>query len=244
MKKGECDYVWQKDHDAVRQYSPTYIEANRQFKKYSRFLYGDVLDVGCGADVWQKNILSSNHNIKSYLGIDSSEFVINSIPFIAETFKFLRMDAEDFKLNKKFDCVILNGVIEHIADDEGVLDNIKRHLRTHGTLFISFPLSPIMWSRFDVETGHYRRYTLRKAISMLKKRKFRIMKYDFGEIFLLKLYRLYTYAKADERVKIGVTSPYVKILKIINPLIIGFDSLFRKWGFWADGIWILAKKTD
>jgi SAM-dependent methyltransferase len=195
MKKGECDYVWQADHDAVRQFSPTYIEANKQFKKYASFLYGDILDIGCGVDVWQKKILASNTKIKSCVGIDSSKFVIDHIPFIADNFQFIRQDAQNFRFDKEFDCIILNGVIEHVANDEGLLDKIADHLKPNGLLFILFPLSPYMWSRFDVETGHYRRYTLRKALGMIRERNFKVIKYDFGEILLLKLYRLYANAK-------------------------------------------------
>ncbi len=69
-----------------------------------------------------------------------------------------------------------------------------------------------------------------------------LIKHDFGEIALLKLYRIYTCLKVEQRRQIGVTTPYIRILKTIDPAIVGFDSLFSKWGFWADGIWMLAKK--
>jgi SAM-dependent methyltransferase len=52
-------------------------------------------------------------------------------------------------------------VIEHIADDRGVLRTIGRLLQPGGRLYVTVPAYQWLWSTEDELSGHHRRYTLR-----------------------------------------------------------------------------------
>lgn len=52
-------------------------------------------------------------------------------------------------------------VLEHIEDDAACLDEIYRVLKPGGKVLISVPALPSLYSDFDREVGHYRRYTAR-----------------------------------------------------------------------------------
>ncbi|HWP65717.1 MAG TPA: class I SAM-dependent methyltransferase [Candidatus Limnocylindria bacterium] len=59
-------------------------------------------------------------------------------------------------------------VIEHADDDRAVLAEICRVLVRDGTLVVSVPAVPALWSAHDVALGHRRRYTRRTLRAALE----------------------------------------------------------------------------
>lgn len=56
------------------------------------------------------------------------------------------------------DTVIMVNVLEHIEDDVGTLKQIHRTLRPGGALLLFVPALRFLFSRLDLEHGHFRRY--------------------------------------------------------------------------------------
>ena len=52
-------------------------------------------------------------------------------------------------------------VIEHTPDDRRSLTELRRVTRPGGTLIVTVPAHPRLWSNHDVVNRHYRRYRLR-----------------------------------------------------------------------------------
>lgn len=50
-------------------------------------------------------------------------------------------------------------VIEHLADPQEFLVEIRRILRPGGLLLLTVPALPSLWSHVDIVAGHFRRYT-------------------------------------------------------------------------------------
>jgi 2-polyprenyl-3-methyl-5-hydroxy-6-metoxy-1,4-benzoquinol methylase len=61
----------------------------------------------------------------------------------------------------QFDTVIALNVVEHIEDDRKAIDNCLQLLKPGGHLVILVPAFQALYNSFDVELGHYRRYTKR-----------------------------------------------------------------------------------
>ena len=51
-------------------------------------------------------------------------------------------------------------VLEHIADEQGFLGEVRRCLADRGRIYLSVPAGRWLWSDADVQAGHCRRYTL------------------------------------------------------------------------------------
>jgi 2-polyprenyl-3-methyl-5-hydroxy-6-metoxy-1,4-benzoquinol methylase len=67
-----------------------------------------------------------------------------------------------------YDMVALLDVLEHIEDDTAALIAIAKRLKPGGTLLLTVPQYPWMWSGHDVANHHFRRYTkatLRKVVA-------------------------------------------------------------------------------
>lgn len=60
---------------------------------------------------------------------------------------------------KSFDLIVLFDSLEHMKNDREALQAIKPSLKENGTLFITVPAFPFLWSDHDVALHHYRRYT-------------------------------------------------------------------------------------
>ena len=60
---------------------------------------------------------------------------------------------------KKFDTIIYIDVLEHIEDDKKEMQLSADLLKTNGHLIILSPAFPFLYSPFDKEIGHFRRYT-------------------------------------------------------------------------------------
>jgi SAM-dependent methyltransferase len=61
---------------------------------------------------------------------------------------------------KSFDLVGLFDVLEHIKEDQSVLDQLFAVVKPGGWLLITVPADPRLWSYFDVASHHVRRYTV------------------------------------------------------------------------------------
>ncbi|MBI3635025.1 MAG: class I SAM-dependent methyltransferase [Candidatus Rokubacteria bacterium] len=57
------------------------------------------------------------------------------------------------------DVVLLLDVIEHLDDDAAAITAARSALRPGGTLVVTVPAHPWLWSAHDLHLGHRRRYT-------------------------------------------------------------------------------------
>lgn len=65
-------------------------------------------------------------------------------------------------------------VLEHIEDDESCLSKIFHGLQPGGCFYLTVPAYSFLWSKKDVEAGHFRRYTLKSLKKKLKQAGFDI----------------------------------------------------------------------
>jgi SAM-dependent methyltransferase len=77
-------------------------------------------------------------------------------------------DELDLAGEDPLDAVLLLDVLEHVDEDELALRRIHSLLRPGGTLIMTVPAFPFLWSSHDVVNEHRRRYTrsgLRRKLS-------------------------------------------------------------------------------
>lgn len=99
----------------------------------------EVLEIGCGTGMFV-SIPLGYLGIK-ILGIDSDprsiEYAIRNNPH--HNVSFICSSGEDFKTERKFDLIICNYVLEHLAHPLTMLQNISRLLKHDGTAFVCIP---------------------------------------------------------------------------------------------------------
>lgn len=138
--------------------------------EYSRYVYihkmmkgilnGKVktlCDIGCGTGKLIRAFEGSGLKLK---GIDVSEDNLNLARHRIGPLSATLLENRDvFDLNEQFDLVFLLEVLEHIKDDRRLLDLLYKNVVKAGCyLIISVPAHSFLYSEFDREMGHLRRY--------------------------------------------------------------------------------------
>lgn len=136
----------------------------------------------------------------------------------------------DFPLeypDRKYDCVCLFDVLEHLPDDQHALSIIKNHLLTHnGLLLITVPAYQWLWSTHDELHKHFRRYVKRTLTQMLKQSGFYIM---YSSYFMTLLFPLALLNRLVQRITNPKSSELSKPPRPVNHLfkaIFGLESRF------------------
>jgi len=120
--------------------------------------FGSLLEVGCGTGYVLQGIATAFPQAR----LVASEADTEGLRFAAQRVagaEFLQMDARRMPYEQEFDVVGAFDVIEHINEDEAVLAQMRRALRPGGSLLLTVPQHPLLWSEYDVRAHHVRRYT-------------------------------------------------------------------------------------
>jgi len=75
-----------------------------------------------------------------------------------DSVEFVQMDARHLHLRDALDLVGAFDVLEHIADDQGVIRQINQALKPGGVFIATVPQHPWLWSAADDLAHHQRRY--------------------------------------------------------------------------------------
>ena len=62
------------------------------------------------------------------------------------------------KLLHKYRFIYTSNVLEHIENDLETLVKLRSALSENGKLLIYVPAQPVLFSNFDYQVGHFRRY--------------------------------------------------------------------------------------
>lgn len=120
--------------------------------------FTDFLEVGCGTGYVLQGVAEAFPGARicgTEAQTEGLQFAANRVPRAA----FLQMDARQMPFDNEFDVIGAFDVIEHIAEDETVLAQMHRALRPGGSLLLTVPQHPFLWSEYDVRAHHVRRYT-------------------------------------------------------------------------------------
>jgi SAM-dependent methyltransferase len=133
-----------------------------------------------------------------------------------------------------FPAVGMFDVLEHIEDDGACLKEVNRILKPGGRLILTVPAFMFLFSDFDREAGHFRRYTLSTLTARLRENGFAIdyKTYLFMMLtvpmFLLRRFRTIPKGEAmptwkNDHVKES------KFWKWILGLVLGPEKKFLRW---------------
>ena len=137
-----------------------------QFSFLKHNITGKVCEVGPGHGIVCDRYIKLSQKISLY---EKSE----------KLFKFLK---EKYKNNKKikvynryfnqsklmYDTILYLDVLEHIKQPKKELKNVFRSLKKGGRLILTVPAYQHLFSQFDKDVGHYRRYTTKTFLNEMR----------------------------------------------------------------------------
>jgi SAM-dependent methyltransferase len=147
------------------------------------------LEVGCGTGYVLQGVATAFPALR----LTASEAETAGLRFAAERVpgaEFLQMDARRMPFDCEFDAIGAFDVIEHITEDETVLAQMRRALRPGGSLLLTVPQHPFLWSEYDVRAHHVRRYTRAELRQKLERAGYSVVKMSSFVSVLLPLMML------------------------------------------------------
>jgi len=131
-------------------------------------------EVGCGTGYVLAGLA------KSFPSVDFSatEIYSDALSFASArvpSASLYQMDARSIPFSAEFDTMGIFDVLEHIEEDEAVLREMHRALKPHGSLLITVPQHPSLWSQQDEQVCHVRRYTRDEMYRKLADAGFRVV---------------------------------------------------------------------
>ncbi|MBT9463722.1 class I SAM-dependent methyltransferase [Hydrogenophaga sp.] len=137
--------------------------------------FRSLLEVGCGTGF----VLSGIAQAFPGKRIAGSEIYTAGLAFATQrlpTVELVQMDARKLPYVTEFDVVAAFDVIEHILEDELVLQNFHRAIKPGGGCLITVPQHQWLWSPVDEEACHRRRYSARELHAKVQAAGFRIVR--------------------------------------------------------------------
>jgi len=135
--------------------------------------FTEFLEVGCGTGYVLQGIAQAMPELR----LEASEYFDNGLEIARKRVpqcQFRQLDATKMSEVAAYDCIGCFDVLEHIDNDQLVLQNFFRALRQNGYLLITVPQHPGLWSGSDNYAEHRRRYRSQELIKKALQAGFRI----------------------------------------------------------------------
>jgi SAM-dependent methyltransferase len=127
--------------------------ADRFFRTATRYL-----EIGCGTGC----VLDAMAASRRWSRVAGAEIQPAGLDLarrrLGQRAELVQMDARMICAREAFDLVGAFDVLEHIADDESAMREIYAALAPGGGLLAAVPQHPLLWSVFDEDAHHQRRY--------------------------------------------------------------------------------------
>jgi SAM-dependent methyltransferase len=123
----------------------------------------EFLEIGCGNGYVLQGIGAAQPDLDltgAELFVEGLRIARSRLP--AAT--FLQLDAREIPFDQAFDSIGAFDVLEHIEEDEAVLEQLRQAIRPGGGLLLTVPQHPWLWSAADEYAHHKRRYRRQELV--------------------------------------------------------------------------------
>lgn len=121
-----------------------------------------VLEIGSGTGNLTRKLVPRD----AYVASDVNPLYLQTLRALAQDRPYLDVTLTDVTRGESFpsvpggfDTVVCLNVVEHVDDDQGALENIRRVLSPGGRAIVLVPHDPNLFGTLDEVLGHKRRYT-------------------------------------------------------------------------------------
>jgi SAM-dependent methyltransferase len=164
-------------------YTGTELDAMAEARNYCRrimqyfrpYLGPRVVEIGAGTGTFSELLLNSERTVDLVL----FEAAANLFPVLRQRFAShsVRLHCGFFEpslLGTPPDSIVLVNVLEHVADDTGLLLQIRQCLRPGGYVLLFVPALSWNYGSLDRAFGHWRRYDKRELARKFDQAGFRV----------------------------------------------------------------------
>jgi SAM-dependent methyltransferase len=145
----------------------------------------DIIEHGCGTGF----VLAELQRLYPSARVVGTDLYKEGLALARQRFAgaLIQTDVLQCDFRESFDLIGLFDVLEHLDDDVRVLRAMRKQLRPGGRLLLTVPAHMVLWSDYDVTSGHRRRYTRQLLEARLAEGGFRV---EFCTEFMCVLFPL------------------------------------------------------
>jgi len=216
---------------------------NEYCQKFQSFL-----EIGCGTGY----VLSGISKLYPHSTLYGSEIFVAGLNFAAArvpSVNLMQMDARNIPFQEEFDVIGAFDVLEHVQEDERVLQQMHVALKPNGLILLTVPQHAWLWSRADEYACHVRRYSREDLHKKIEMAGFEIIRATSFVTTLLPAMVVSRFiqskrsahafdATAELKIKPSLNSLFFKILRIELELI------KRGWDFPIGGSRLVIARKD
>jgi SAM-dependent methyltransferase len=151
------------------------------FREFAPFIGERVIEVGAGIGTFSRSLLTHTA-LSELILVEPGE---NLFPLLQQRFsgeprvRIVHGYFKDLETRATANSVVLVNVLEHIAEDQALLDDAHEVLMPGGTLLLLVPALPWIYGSLDQAFGHYRRYTKASLSATLRRAGFGIIRLSY-----------------------------------------------------------------
>lgn len=119
-----------------------------------------VLDFGSGVGTFSDMLTAQGINTECF---DIDQQLVSNLHLRGYT----AYSSFDTIKDEKYDVIVSFNVFEHIKDDKHIFSELTKKLKSNGRMVIFVPAFNLLYSSFDAELGHVRRYSMNSLGSMI-----------------------------------------------------------------------------
>lgn len=141
-----------------------------------------VIDIGCGTGGFAQVLLNESYDVTC---LDTEELAIEYCKkrgiknlYLGDLKSYLS------KHDNKFKAAFMLDVIEHIPDDQEVVNDVYKILEDKGYFIAAVPAFQWLWSKHDEIHMHYRRYNIKNFSKLFLNAGFKIDYVSYFNSFL------------------------------------------------------------
>jgi SAM-dependent methyltransferase len=127
----------------------------------------------------------------------------------------VRANTEQLPFQREFDLIGAFDVLEHVEDDRTALTHIRRLLTPGGHLVLTVPACARLWSRFDSDSHHFRRYEPDQLRERLAAAGFVVERLSFFFASLYPVLRILRWVSDRLPARKGARSPVARELRVV-----------------------------
>lgn len=180
------------DHDPIGRHVLNVVAAAKGFNHWTYetikpHLKGNVLEIGSGIGNISDFLIEDGFPITlSDYSPDYCSYLQKKYGAVANVKSIVSIDLLNAEFEKsykefeeQFDTVFLLNVLEHIADPQQAIINCKHLIKKNGNLIILVPAYQWLYSNFDRQLNHYKRYSSKALQTLLLANDLKIRKVQY-----------------------------------------------------------------
>lgn len=192
-----------------------------------------IIDFGAGIGTFSELLKEQGFEIECIETDNSQAEILKTKGFKTSD------DINSYQDNSICNIISFN-VFEHIDNDKEILERIYKKLKKQGIFFMLVPANSCLYSSFDKQLGHFRRYDTENLINLVKSCNFKIRNFEYFDS--LGYILAYIYKIINRTGNISLLSILI-FDKLIFPLSVKFDKIFNK-NFGKNIILVLTKDDE